>query len=401
MAGWLLIPDAPQLMFWLWSIYLMIIIIQNSNTSSTRRNILLLLGFTIGCCIYSKVSGVFLWFGFLLYLLFYYRQLFKSIWLYVSGSISILFVAIILYWNLTNHFVSYTYHSERVSFFTGLHLDGFFRELIGEAIYNNPISFCIIIASLIAFLKGRFRFSPIGRLLLLNSVPLISIVIFISLFRDTLPHWTGPAYSTLILFAAVWLGEKKTKITRGIPGIVKASLLFTSILLVLAIFLLHWSDLSIGNKSTEHLGKGDVTLDLSGFRQFGHGFDSLYRLDEKQNIMKPGAFLLSDYWFPAAHLDYYVARPNGISFLAIAGLTSIHHYAWLNQLRPFLHKGDDAYLVIVSNYFNVPDANLVQQFSSMSPPVIIPQMRGQTAVRNFYIYRLKDYRGNLNRSGVR
>jgi hypothetical protein len=117
--------------------------------------------------------------------------------------------------------------------------------------------------------------------------------------------------------------------------------------------------------------------------------------------MKPGAFLLSDYWFPAAHLDYYVARPNGISFLAIAGLTSIHHYAWLNQLRPFLHKGDDAYLVIVSNYFNVPDANLVQQFSSMSPPMIIPQMRGQTAVRNFYIYRLKDYRGNLNRSGVR
>ena len=167
-----------------------------------------------------------------------------------------------------------------------------------------------------------------------------------------------------------------------------------------AVFLLHSSNFSIGEKSTDHLGKGDVTLDLSGFRQFGNEFDSIYRLDEKQNVMKRGAFLLGDYWFPAAHLDYYVAQPNGIPFLAIGDRNNIHHYARLNELRPFLHQGDDAYLVIVSNYFNLPDTNLVRQFDFITSPVIIPQIRQHTAVRNFYVYRLKNYKGRLDRSGV-
>ena len=398
MAGWLLIPDAPQLFFWLWSIYLMIRIIRPHDSI---RNHLLLLGLTAGCCIYSKVSGIFLWFGFLLYILLYKRELLKSIWLYISGAISLVFVAIIFYWNETNQFVSYSYHSNRVSFFSGIHADGFFRELIGEAIYNNPISFCLIVASVYFFLRTKFLFHHYGRLLLLNSIPLIVIVLFVALFRDTLPHWTGPAYSTLILLAAVWIDEKTKDAFAFIPKSARWSLGLTCSLLLVGVFLLHWSTFSIGQKATpEHLGKGDVTLDLSGFREFANEFDSLYQMDAKSSIMKPHAFLVSDYWFPAAHLDYYVAHTNSIPFLAIGPLNNIHHFAWLNKRNNFLTQGDDAYLVIVSNYFNLPSKNLVQQFNSMMPPVIIPQMRGQTAVRNFYIYRLKNYKGQIESSGV-
>jgi len=401
MAGWLLIPDAPQLFFWLWSTYLMIGIIQQPNSSRSIRNNLLLLGLIAGCCIYSKVSGIFLWFGFLLYILLYKRELFKSVWFYISGIISLLFIAIIFYWNETNQFTSYSYHSSRVSFFSGVHADSFFRELIGEAIYNNPISFCLIAAALFFFLRKKFLFQHFGRLLLLNSVPLIGVVLFVALFRDTLPHWTGPAYSTLILFAAVWINEKTKNASAFIPKTVRWSLGFTCFLLLVGVFLLHWSTFSIGQKvPAEHLGKGDVTLDLSGFREFANEFDSLYQMDAKSGIMKPHAILVSDYWFPAAHLDYYVAQPNLIPFLAIGPLNNIHHFAWLNKTQSFLKPGDDAYFVVVSNYFNLPSKNLVQQFSSIMPPVIIPQMRGQTAVRNFYIYRLKDYKGQIQSNGV-
>src|SRR5206468_13006221 len=124
MAGWLLIPDAPQMLFWFWSIYLMIKIVQEK--AGSRRNNLLLFGFVSGCCIYSKVSGIFLWLGFLLYIVLYKRDLLKLVWLYVSGCISSVFVAIIFYWNETNQFITYSYHSNRVSFFISIQLDGFF-----------------------------------------------------------------------------------------------------------------------------------------------------------------------------------------------------------------------------------------------------------------------------------
>ena len=151
MAGWLLIPDAPQLLFWLWSIYLMIKIVEPH--AGSRKNNLLLLGLVAGCCIYSKVSGIFLWVGFLLYVVLYKRELLKSGWLYISGCISLVFVAIIFYWNETNQFITYSYHSNRVSFFSGIQVDGFFRELIGEAIYNNPISFYLVVAAVFLFIR--------------------------------------------------------------------------------------------------------------------------------------------------------------------------------------------------------------------------------------------------------
>jgi len=398
MAGWLLIPDAPQVLFWLWSIYLVIKVVHAQHSS--LRNNLLLLGLVAGCCIYSKVSGIFLWIGFLFYIVLYKRELLRSIWLYVAACISLLFVAIIFYWNETNQFITYAYQGNRVHFFSTIQVDGFFRELIGEAIYNNPISYCVIVASVYFFVKRKFVFPSYGRLLLLNSVPLIVVVLFVALFRDTIPHWTGPAYSTLIPFAAVWIGEKTKNLSPGIPRIVRASLFFTGFLLLGGIFLLHFASFSTGDKTPERLGKDDVTLDLSGFEQFGKDFDSLYLADQKSGIMKPGSFLMSDYWFPAAHMDYYVATPRGIPFLAIGELNNIHHYAWLNRRRKFLKQGDDAYLVIVSNYYNLPSNSLVQQFDSIMSPALIPQMRGKIPVRNFYVYRLKGYKGAVPTSGV-
>jgi hypothetical protein len=73
---------------------------------------------------------------------------------------------------------------------------------------------------------------------------------------------------------------------------------------------------------------------------------------------------------------------------------------WLNAQRPFLQKGDDAYLVIVSNYANLPSHKLLTQFENCLPPVVITQYRSGTAVRNFFIYRLKSYNGKLPLNGL-
>ena len=72
--------------------------------------------------------------------------------------------------------------------------------------------------------------------------------------------------------------------------------------------------------------------------------------------------LISDYWFPAAHLDHYYATPNRHNLLAFGSLNNIHQFAWLNQQRPRLQKGSDAYFIYPTNYYGPPAPGLRNQF---------------------------------------
>ncbi len=401
-AGLLLIPDGPQLVWWLAGVLLMLSISNPEQDARSARKRLLLLGFTVGCCVLSKVHGVFLWVGFLSYILLYRRGLLKNPYLYGSMLISALLVSPILLWNLSNHFITYRYQSNRVHFFNGFQADSFLRELVGEALYNNPIVFVLLVLALIAFARKRiFLPFPPQRLLFLLAFPLIAVVIIISLFNDTLPHWTGPAYTTLIPFTAAWLRSRQKMSERGqLPSAVKWALAFTGILLIPAVSAIKWLPRNIGNRQWEQLGAGDPTLDMNGFGAIAPRVDSLYRRDLSAGSIRKDAFLVCDYWFPAAHIDYYVARPFHFRFLAFGGGAAIHQYAWINAERPFLQKGDDAYFISISNYFNPPAARLSDQFETVLPPVALTQYRGGVAVRNFFVYRLRNYKGGLPRNGV-
>src|SRR5580700_6339417 len=63
-AGTFILPDSPQVLFWLLSMYLMIRILERELPNKYRTGLFILLGISIGACIMSKVHGVFLWFGF-------------------------------------------------------------------------------------------------------------------------------------------------------------------------------------------------------------------------------------------------------------------------------------------------------------------------------------------------
>lgn len=398
-AGLLVIPDAPMLLFWLWSILLMIRICMEEVLRQRTQLRLLLLGFSIGGCILCKVHGIFLWAGFGMYILFLRRSLLRNPFLYLAFLITALMIAPIFYWNISNQFISYTYHSDRVSFFSHIQWDSFFRELSGEAMYNNPIVFVLMAMMITAVIKKKsFLALPTRNLLLCLSLPLIATVVFLSVFRDTLPHWSGPAYTTLIPLTAAWLHTRQKEIK--LPPVAKWALGFTTVLLVIAGAAVKWWPTRIGSSDQQHLGSGDVTLDMNGWKNFGSQFDSLYHSDTKQGIMRNDAFLTADYWFPAAHIDYYAARKTGINFIAVGGLKAIHHYAWLNAERPSLKQGDDVYFVTVSNFFNKPSPSLTSCFTNVLPPATITQYRNGIAVRNFFIYRMKKYKGGIPVNGV-
>ena len=401
-AGLLVIPDAPQLVFWLASILLMLKIIDPHIRRKKLQQRFVLLGLTIGCCILCKIHGVFLWFGFLSYLVFYHRKLLRNSFLFYSFFISAIVVSPVVFWNLSNNFISYRYHSGRVSFFSNIQPDSFFRELLGEAAYNNPIIFVILILAVWAIAKKQlFMPLPSQRLLLLLSLPMIALVLFMSVFNDTLPHWTGPAYTTLIPLVAAYLFSRQADNAQSaLPAVAKWALSLTIVLLFAAIVIIKWLPSPIGSRKWQQLGDGDPTLDMNGFRKMGSQFDSLYQKDVSGGNMNKGAFIMSDFWFPAAHFDYYAAEPNGIHLMAVGNINNIHHYAWLNKTRPSPQPGDDAYFITVSNYFHpVPEA-LLTRFKKVMPPAVITQYRGGVAVRNFFIYRLIGCKENFPSGGV-
>jgi hypothetical protein len=392
-AGTFILPDSPQLICWLLAIYFMIGISENKSSVQDRALAFVLLGVSAGLCIMSKVHGVFLWIGLGGYVVFQRRDLLRSPMLWISGLITLIIIFPIYRWNLDNHFITYHYHQSRISFWGNKpDADRLLQQLLGSVFYSNPVNFVIYICCLLAIARNKFNDLPkIFPLLLWLSLPLILVLLWTSLFNDTLPHWSGPAYLSLMLLAACWLDGLPDRLYS--KWINPAIWVYVTIVLIGTICI-RFLPFSIGSAEETNLGKGDITLDMTGWRSFSVQFDSLYEADIQSGKMKPSATLISDYWFPAAHFDYYCAIPFHRNLLVFGPVNDIHHFAWLNQMRPRLNKGADAYFIYVSNYSGPPKSALKNLFEKVEEPQLIPQYRMGKRVRNFVVYRMFDYKGD-------
>ena len=342
----------------------------------------------------SKIHGIFLWIGVGVFILLYRRNLLSNVYLYFSIIITAIIITPILIWNIQNNFITYSFHSERVSINNGLQIDSFIRELSGGIFYNNPVTFFLIIISLIALFKNSTIIAtPVSRILWCLSLPLIVVLYFISLFRDTLPHWSGPAYIPLIIITACYISHKlKTENTTGVKlqRFVFLAAIFLSLIITIGILLINYMPGTIGKKDSEILGDGDFTLDMYGWNDIKKEFKKIYDSDIAAGKTST-PFIISNKWFPGAHIDNYIAQPLQLNFVAIGEIKDIHTYAWLNQHRKKIKKGDDAYFITMSNNFCDPAKKYSNLFESINKPVIIKQQRGGLPVRNLFIYLMKNY----------
>jgi Dolichyl-phosphate-mannose-protein mannosyltransferase len=393
-AGTFILPDSPQVLFWLLSMYLMIRILEREPSNKSRTGLFILLGISIGACIMSKVHGVFLWFGFGGYIIFHRRDLLKSSMLWISGAISLLIIYPIYRWNLENHFITYNYHQGRISFW-GIkpNLDHLLQQVLGSVFYNNPVNFILYIITLVAISKGKIKKLPKEYpLFLWLSLPLIVVLLWTSLFNETLPHWSGPAYLSLMLLAACWLDEQ-TEI-RVITKWLKPAVWVYIGVLMLGVLSIRLLPFRIGSSQAKILGEGDISLDMIGWHQFALRFDSIYQADIAVGRMKNNSTILSNYWFPAGHLDHYCGIPFHHNLLVFGPIRDIHHFAWLDQRRPRLTRGSDAYFVYATNYYRPPGAALKNDFESVDDSLLIPQYRSGKPVRYFVLYRMHEFRGD-------
>ncbi|MES2005034.1 MAG: glycosyltransferase family 39 protein [Bacteroidota bacterium] len=384
-SGLFILPDSPQMPFWTASLYVMgHLFIKNDDH---KLSIWLLLGLLIGLATLCKVHGLYLWAGFGLFLIITRPKWLLNWRLYAGVAVTLICILPIVYWNVMNDFITYRYHSERVTH-TTIQWDMLGREIAGEFAYQNPVIFVLLLTALVAMLRKRIRFNrkKASAWLLCMSLPMILLFWGVSLRNPTLPHWSGPAYIPLFFVGGLYLEQRSFKI---FPGFIKVAGVLVMIVLMAGITLIRLSPVNFGSHAKENYGEYCPTLDLSGWNTFSKEFALLAKQDETKGLMKPQTPIVVNKWFPGGHLEFYTTKASGLPVIGIGKLDDLHKFAWLNKERKKLQLGDDAYAIVPSNLpLNVMEA-YGQYFTSIEQPVVINQTRNGGVVRYFYVYRLK------------
>lgn len=390
-AGVFILPDSPQLVFWLGSIYLILKLL-NENEVPKKNQQILWLGLCIGLACMSKVHAIFLWGGFGAYILVNDRTWLKNIYLYLSVSITMVIISPIIYWNFKNNFITWQFHSERVEIKnSGIDIDSFITTFLGQVFYNNPINVVIAFVALAAVVKKKvFMKLKFKNVLLWLSLPIIILTSAIALFRTTLPHWSGPGFISLTLLSAAFINWKQKEIVEDYfkKGI-QFSLGLICFIVVAGIAVINFYPGALSNKVGVETGRDDTTLDMFGWTDFKNSFQEILVAENKKS-----STIIVDNWYPASHILYYIAKPLHMQVVGVGNIQNLHKFVWLNKQEGFVNKGDDVYYISPSNYFKDPNDVYKKDFESITLIKTYTQKRGGKIARYFYVYKLT----NANKS---
>ena len=391
-SGLFILPDSPQMFFVIIALYFGIPAITGTNPSKEDSNKILLFGLFTGLAFLSKYHSLFLWVGFGLYVLFYNRQWLKRPSFYLSILITCILMIPVIYWNINNNFISYTFHGSRIGLFNSpIDISSFIQYNLGQFFYQNPVLFIIFILTLISLFKKRTnKLTHTSILLLFLSMPLILIFFLFSLFRNTLPHWSGPAFIGLIILSSEWLEDKLINNRRGVVRAIVGANALLVLILILAPIQINTGLLYSPPKVTDpkKVGEDDFTLDMYGWDQAGIKFQQFLKKEgikeEDYNKVK----IISNKWFPAAHIDFYVAHPLNIDLFISGEIEQAHKYQLINKARK-INQGYKLYYITTSQQFFDPD-KLTWKFSKIIPKDTIEIKRNGKVVKNLFIYELSD-----------
>ena len=384
-TGIFIMPDTPLMLFWLLAVWSAV-----RSLSLSKDRHFILFGLFAGLAMLSKYSGVFLWVGMALYILLFNRKQLKNPYLYLALVISAVCCIPILYWNLQNDFISFSFHGARVGG-NKLNFSTFGTEIAGEFFYNNPVNFILAIIAVIAAFKRKINIEKSAqRLILCIALPLILVFLFFSLTRPTLPHWNAPAYVLLVLLSAVYLRDKQSE-TEKFPKSIIAALSMLVITLAIGISEIKTGFIPLDKHTDpEQLGRDDFTVDMYGWRQLSEKFADFREQKIAEGIMKEEDGIVANQWFPLANLDYYVARPLGMRVMGLGWPEQLHKYLWINDERGGFHLGENYWFLSDSRYPKDPRETYQWFFKEIELVGVIEIDRCGKPAKNFFVYTCKD-----------
>lgn len=331
-CGVFILPDTAQSFFWLLSL---LVLVRLFSSRQDRNRRWLIFGLAVGLSVLSKYHGVFLWAGAGLYVLLRDRRELTNPFMYLGGLITIACLFPIVYWNIHHGWASFVYHGNRTLGKQELiNWGNLTQQVLGEIFYNSVPVVILIGCALFAYRRRRYLERRQLTFLLCMSLPLIAFVWALSTRRETLPHWTGPSYLSLMLLPAAWLADRRVK--PGVPPVLWGSLGLTVFIVLAGIFAINTGipDLT-GDKPalTKDYHKDDFTLDMYGWGQTRTQLDSLLTDQVRSGALSPDYQFLQVNWFNGAHVDFYIAGPLHRHTLVLGPMRNIHQFYWVNQHR--------------------------------------------------------------------
>ena len=137
------------------------------------------------------------------------------------------------------------------------------------------------------------------------------------------------------------------------------------------------------------MGEGDFTLDMYGWKDFAKSFEKIYTNNLSADSNHHNTAILSNKWFPAAHIEQYVAGPLQLPVFVAGSLENIHQYKWINEEQGSMKDSVCLYVIIPSNYYF--DIREFPVLKDKTPATIytIPQKRNGKLARVFKVYYFK------------
>jgi hypothetical protein len=394
--GIFIIPDTPLSIFWLLSLFLFL---KHISGDEKTKHFLYAFGVAVGFALLSKYQAIFLWFGAIIYFLVYDRKALLKAKFWFSGLISILIFSPVIWWNFTSKYSGLNYHAGRVGNSSWIpSLKFFFREFFGQIFYVNPFSFVLIVLSLIyIFKKGLRHTDPKISFLLSVSLPLIIVTISMSLYNQTLPHWSGPSYFALILITG-YVFSTEEMITKKILRImlICAQILFFLTMAVSLFEIKTDTFMSLINKDSEKVGVNNLIVDISSWEEIAMKLDLKITEDRAVDFTPKNYVILSHNWFPGSHLDYYYAMPNKINLYVLGESVRQHQYMKINKERGLVPLHSDAYYISTSNYFSSPQPELISRFEKAEGPQVISVPDTLQKRVDLFIWKMTNLKNNVN-----
>lgn len=389
-AGLMIMPDSPQLFFWTFCLWQLARLLHNDQHKWTW----VLFGISAGLCIMSKVHGVFLLAGFVLFTIVKKREWLQQPLFYISLLLALLIMSPILLWNMQHDFISFRFHSGRVDITEQpLVKESFWIESISQVAISNPVNFVLIVLGLVWLVKKRDT-HPFLIACNFIALPFIFLVVFLSIFRDIWFHWTGPAFVSLLPLAAVRLSNFNKHLR--FPSVLK----WSTALFVLAMMgwplMVYFYPGTYGHSRQQMLGKGDVTLDKYGWETSGNFFADEYNKAVREKIIAPQTPVVCPTWW-GAHIEYYFAREAGAPVIGLGDTIRLGHYSWLNEERLSVTDMDTAILIEPSIEYGHAENFHQNYYRKHELLFTLFVYRNGKAAFNFNVSRLSGWKG-MNRN---
>ncbi len=353
-SGMLLLPEAPQTLFYLLALYFLIegVIPKRRNCSESRilcTMALLIAGIFIGLATLSKFSSVFLWFGLFIYALIFDRSLFKRVELYAAFLISLLFLIPVYIWNIKNSYVGFEHLSGLVHISKGISIKTLIAGFFIPILINNPLNIAIIVKALRFYRTHRNLTFGYIHLLLSLSIPVIAISISMSAFSESFIYAVSLGISPLIFVGGTYLSEITAARNILIPkGLLKWSInlfVFSILIIVFHLYSGIFSFQNIAGQKSLPSNKVDITLSRYGWSELSEEFGKIRERDISEGRVSRHSYILGFEYRKAAQLDFYLAGPNNIVVKTFGTREKTRKYDWITGKLGGLKLGETLYYI--------------------------------------------------------